>query len=77
MNILRLTLTTLRRAPAVQRAALLSVVALSALSFTQHAAAQAAAYQITLTNQTSAAQTAGALEFDTKTRFSWFLIPRP
>ena len=70
MNILRLTLTTLRRAPAVQRAALLSVVALSALSFTQHAAAQAAAYQITLTNQTSAAQSAGAPSTQTGQRLS-------
>ena len=70
MNILRLTLTTLRRAPAVQRAALLSVVALSALSFTQHAAAQAAAYQITLTNLTSAAQTEGAPSTQTGQRLS-------
>jgi len=70
MNILRLTMTTLRRAPAVQRAALLSVVALSALSFTQHAAAQAAAYLITLTNLTSAAQTEGAPSTQTGQRLS-------
>lgn len=48
----------------------MSVAALSALSFTQQAAAQAAAYQVTFTNLTSAAQTAGAASTQTGQRLS-------
>jgi hypothetical protein len=50
--------------------AFFSVAALSALAFAQQAAAQASAYQITLTNLTSAAQTAGAPVAQTGQRLS-------
>lgn len=48
----------------------LGIAIAAALSFTQDVAAQASAYQITFTNLTSAAQTAGAPPAQTGQRFS-------
>jgi hypothetical protein len=70
MNVLSRALVTLKLAPAAKRAALLSVAALSALSFAQQAAAQASSYQITFTNLSSAAQTAGPATAQTGQRLS-------
>jgi hypothetical protein len=57
-------------APALNHAALFSVAVIAALGFSQQAAAQASAYQITLTNLTSAAQTANAPVDQTGQRLS-------
>jgi len=70
MTILARACGALSFVPAAKRAALLSVAAISALSFAQQAAAQASAYQITFTNLTSAAQTAGAPITQTGQRLS-------
>ena len=70
MKFIDRALSTLNHAPAATRAALLSVAALAALSFSQQAAAQAATYEITFTNLTSAAQNTGAPTAQTGQRLS-------
>ena len=70
MNLPTRTSFALSFAPAAKRAALVSVAALSAIAFSQQAAAQTSTYRVTLTNLTSAAQTSGAPIAQTGQRLS-------